>query len=83
MLSERLQRLEDEGVVTRRRDPEDGRRRIVEPTEKGWALVPVLLELAIWGTDHGGGSSHPELVAAARQDREALLALLRAQATST
>ncbi|MDN4172272.1 MarR family transcriptional regulator [Nocardioides sp. SOB77] len=33
-----LKRLESQGHVSRRRDPEDERRVLVEPTEQGWAL---------------------------------------------
>lgn len=37
-LSPLLKRLEAAGLVTRRRDAEDERRVIVEPTESGWQL---------------------------------------------
>ena len=56
ILSDRLGRLECAGLVTKERDPDDGRKRIYRPTPKANALAPVLLELAIWGRAHGGGS---------------------------
>lgn len=79
VLSDRLARLESAGVVAKQRDPADGRRRIYEPTPRGYDLVPVLLELAIWGCDHAGGVAEPELVEAARVDRQAVMEALFAE----
>lgn len=78
VLAERLARLEAAGVVVKQRDPDDGRRRCYTPTERGRELIPVLLALAVWGSDHCGGTAHPELVARARTDRDGLLAELTA-----
>jgi DNA-binding HxlR family transcriptional regulator len=77
VLSERLARLEGAGVLLKDRDPDDGRRRIYRPTERGLALIPVLLELAIWGADHAGGTAKAELVEFARLDRTAAEAAIR------
>jgi DNA-binding HxlR family transcriptional regulator len=77
VLTERLRRLEGAGLVSREPDPEDGRRRIYTPTERAWELVPLMLDLAIFGFDHCGGTAHPELVEAARADRDGLIATLR------
>lgn len=78
VLAERLDRLERAGVLTKERDPEDGRRRIYLPTERGWELAPAILELAIWGRDHCGGTAHAELIELARADRDGFIAALRA-----
>lgn len=81
ILSDRLERLEAAGVLTRSRDPNDGRRRIYTPTERGLDLIPVLLELSIWGFDHtAGGTAKPELVEAARSDRDGAVRMLRERA---
>ncbi len=78
VLSDRLSRLEREGVVVRERDPADGRRRRYLPTEKGRTLIPILLELAVWGSDHAGGTAHAAMVDRARENRAALVAELGA-----
>jgi DNA-binding HxlR family transcriptional regulator len=49
ILSDRLRRLEDAGIVTREADPVDGRQIIYAVTDKGRSVVPVLLELLAWG----------------------------------
>lgn len=48
VLADRLARLEAGGIVTRRRDPEDGRRQLYRLTEKGIDLAPVLVEMVLW-----------------------------------
>ena len=48
ILTDRLGRLERAGIIAKRRDPDDGRRRIYTPTERGVDLIPTLLELG-WG----------------------------------
>ncbi len=73
VLAGRLERLERWGVVTKERDPADGRRRRYLPTARGRDLIPVLLELAIWGAEHAGGTAHHEMVAGARRDRDELV----------
>jgi DNA-binding HxlR family transcriptional regulator len=83
ILTDRLTRLEVAGVLERKRDPSDGRRRIYTPTERGIALIPVLLELSIWGFDHAGGTAKPELVEAARRDRGVLEQMLRERLEQT
>ena len=80
ILANRLNRLEEEGLIERRSAPNDRRRRLIQPTEKAWALAPVLLELAIYGHNYCGGIDSSSLVSAARQDRESVLQNLRALA---
>lgn len=73
-LAERLERLEECGVIERRRDPSDGRRRIYVPTERGIDLIPILIDLLVWGVEHNFGTAHAELATAARQDRARVIA---------
>lgn len=61
VLSDRLARLERDGLVTRERDPEDGRRVIYELTERGRDLTRVLRALSDWGLKHIPGTSTAEL----------------------
>lgn len=51
-LAERLQTLQDEGVLTRRDDPTHGLKAIYSLTEAGINLLPVLATLGAWGSQH-------------------------------
>ncbi len=84
VLSERLRRLEGAGVVTKHRDPNDGRRFVYRATPRGADLIPLLLELGCWGASHTpAGTAHPELIEQARHDRDTLVATLRARALAS
>src|SRR5438477_4284605 len=48
ILADRLRRLEDDGIISSHRDPNDGRKLIYLLTEKGIALAPVLTEMVLW-----------------------------------
>jgi DNA-binding HxlR family transcriptional regulator len=68
ILSDRLGRLVAAGILARTPDPEDGRRVIYALTERGAALVPVMVALRQWALDAGlGKPGHPTL--ADRRDR--------------
>lgn len=62
VLSARLARLVAEGILSRRRDPADGRRLQYRLTDKGRDLLPVLLALRQWGERwHFDGAPMPTL----------------------
>ena len=72
ILSERLKRLESAGIISRVGDPEDGRQFIYRATDKGWSLVPVILEIAAWGATHDACTGAPRWFAESfYADREA------------
>jgi DNA-binding HxlR family transcriptional regulator len=52
ILSDRLSRLEAEGLVTRSVDPDNARRRTYELTDEGLDLAPVLVEMILWSAKH-------------------------------
>jgi len=52
VLAERLERLEGAGVITKRRDPDNGTRFVYGLTERGIDLVPLLLEMIAWSGRH-------------------------------
>ena len=52
VLSTRLAKLVEEGILTRRPDPTDGRRVEYRLTDKGRALLPTIVALGQWGADH-------------------------------
>lgn len=80
VLSERLDRLEREGLLLRRQDPADGRRRIYVPTRAAVALIPVLVELAVWGLTHTKATDGAAIARAAARDRASLIAQLKKRA---
>ncbi|RUY88779.1 MULTISPECIES: helix-turn-helix domain-containing protein [unclassified Mesorhizobium] len=51
-LAERLQTLQDEGILTRSDDPTHGLRTVYRLTEAGIDLLPVLATLGAWGSRH-------------------------------
>ena len=64
ILSDRLRRLEERGIVDIEKDPTDARQKIYTATEKGLSLTPVLLEIAAWGASHDPNTGAPEDFAA-------------------
>lgn len=80
VLSERLERLEREGLLLRRQDPADGRRRIYVPTPAAVALIPVLVEIAVWGLAHTKAVDGAGIARAAAKDRDGLIAQLKQRA---
>ena len=81
ILSERLQRLLDTGLIVRRRDPADGRRWLYAPTTKAVELVPALIEIMLWGTRHTGGKLPKKLLKVAVADKAEFVATMVAKAT--
>jgi len=67
ILSDRLSKLVDGGILEREPDPEDRRRVVYSLTPKGEGLLPVLLALRQWGEEWGYGKMN--IVLADRRDR--------------
>ena len=79
ILASRLKLLEAAGMITRRRDPEQARRVIYEPTEKALDLLPVIIELVLWGLKYDPQASAPaHFLRRLAEDREGFIAELRA-----
>lgn len=76
VLSDRLARLEANGIVDKTRDTTDARRFVYRLTEKGMGLAPVLTELVIWSAAHGDTDAPPDVVRAMRADRDGFVAQL-------
>ncbi len=60
VLSERLRRLVDSGLIEKRSDPEDGRVFIYTPLEPAIELIPVMAELVSWGLRNSGVPNDPD-----------------------
>ena len=55
ILSNRLGKLVEGGILERRPDPDDRRKVVYSLSAKGEALLPVVLALRQWGEDWGHG----------------------------
>jgi DNA-binding HxlR family transcriptional regulator len=77
ILTDRLRRLEEVGIVETETVEGDARRVHYRLTERGIDLAPVLLELLVWGASHEGSSAPPALVEQMKSNREAFLAEVR------
>jgi DNA-binding HxlR family transcriptional regulator len=80
ILAARLKQLEAARMVTRKADPEHGRRVVYAPTAKALDLLPVLVELIRWGMAHSPKSAvPPEVMKRIKQDSDGFIAELRAR----
>jgi DNA-binding HxlR family transcriptional regulator len=52
ILAQRLKHLEETGLVTKRRDPENWRSFVYELTQKGRDLAPVIAEIVLWSGNY-------------------------------
>ncbi len=74
ILANRLVVLEEEGVISKEKDPEKGSRFIYRLTQKGIDLLPVLIEMMKWSAVYDPDTTVPkEMVAQAKIDRDAFL----------
>ncbi|WP_415901412.1 winged helix-turn-helix transcriptional regulator [Neptuniibacter sp. QD29_5] len=74
ILAKRLTHLLESGLLTKHKCPDNGRIIRYGLTDKGKSLIPVLLEMIIWGADNG--EHNPSLSAwanAIRTDKEQAL----------
>lgn len=69
ILSDRLSRLVAAGILARTPDPGDGRKVIYALTERGSALLPVMVALRQWGIDAGLGSKGQPVLADRRDGK--------------
>lgn len=80
ILATRLKLLEREAMVTRRGDPDHGRRVVYAPTAKALDLLPLLVELMRWGAKHSPKSAAPaRFTRRLAEDRDGFIAEIRAQ----
>jgi DNA-binding HxlR family transcriptional regulator len=80
VLADRLTRLEEAGLVTKERDPEDAKRNVYTLTEKGLDTLPILLEMIAWGATHDPQSPvPPEFTERVKRDRDGMIAEIRAK----
>lgn len=77
VLATRLAQLEDNGILSRAPDPTDSRRIVYSLTERGLALVPVLLEIANWSAQVDPDTdAPPDWIAVVNHDKAVMTDLI-------
>ena len=56
VLASRLAFLEEQGILSKRPDPDDRRKDLYSLTEKGLDLIPILLGIVVWSAKHDSKS---------------------------
>ena len=80
ILANRLQVLENSGIITRAADPANRRKIIYTLAPKGIDLLPMLVELIVWSHKYDPESAASKVfVKQARHDRNDLIARLNQQ----
>lgn len=59
ILADRLAKLEAARIISKKRDTEDKKRFIYRPTEKGLALIPMMLEMVLWSGQYDKKTAAP------------------------
>lgn len=78
ILADRLARLEVEGFIEKRPNPDDLRRSIYTLTERGLGLIPVLVEMILWSArEDPDTGAEADFVREATEDREGLIQRLQ------
>ncbi len=78
LLSNRLKRLEDRGLIAKQRDPGDARQYAYRPTAPSLSLVPMLVEMTVWGAENNPSTTvNPDFIQRFREDREGLINEIR------
>jgi len=71
ILAQRLRHLEEKGVITKRKNPDNWRSFIYELSAKGRDLAPVLSELVLWGGKYNDAKEPmTETLSHVRSDRQ-------------
>jgi len=74
ILADRLKRLEDAKILSKSQDPDNQKKFIYEMTLKGIDLIPMILEVILWGAKYDPDTAAPkEFVKKLKKDRGALL----------
>ena len=74
ILAERLATLEHIGIIEKKEHPDSKAKYFYTLTEKGWDLMPVLLEIIVWSDKYGEFSEDVKTLArAVKKDRKGLI----------
>lgn len=77
ILTDRLQRLQSEGLITSERSTDDGRVVTYLPTAKGLDLLPVLIEIVLWSARYECTAAPQKLIQRMTNDRDGFIQEIR------
>ncbi|WP_274364750.1 winged helix-turn-helix transcriptional regulator [Paenibacillus thermotolerans] len=78
VLAERLVHLERKGIILKTPDENDRRKYVYTLTEKGMNLIPLMYEIAVWGSlNHPVTKAPDEWYASMKHDKELVVRLWR------
>ena len=80
ILADRLKRLEQRGLVSKTRDDKDARQYLYRPTSLAISVIPMLVEMIIWGSENGEGRGSPAFTQRFKSDRTGLIRELQSNA---
>jgi len=74
ILANRLKKLQKMELITKTTDTSNQSKYVYELTPKGIDLIPMLIEMIIWGATHDNNTDAPdELVKRCKTDKEGLM----------
>lgn len=74
ILSNRLEKLEKDGLIAKRVDDKDKRKKVYALTQMGKDMLPIMLEMMIWSSKHDPNTNAPtQVITRAKNDREDLI----------
>jgi len=80
ILADRLQKLDDNGVVSKSTDPDNASKFIYSLTEKGQALLPSMVEMTAWSAQYDSLTNTPaEFLNTYNENKDALIKMFKAQ----
>jgi DNA-binding HxlR family transcriptional regulator len=77
VLSDRLFRLLEEGIVTAERSKSDARVMAYRPTAKGLDLLPILLEIVLWSARYEKTAAPVKMIERITKDRDSVILEIR------
>jgi DNA-binding HxlR family transcriptional regulator len=77
VLSDRLQRLQDQGIIAGERSSADGRIVNYRPTAKGLDLLPTLVEIVLWSARYEKTAAPPKMIATMTSHRDDFIRSVR------
>ncbi len=79
ILTDRLKRLQNAGLIVAQRSEADARTIAYRPTPKGLELLPVLIEMVLWAARHEQTAAPEPLLCRMRDDRAGFIAQVEAR----
>lgn len=77
VLADRLQRLQEQGLLTGERSSSDARVVTYCPTAKGLDLLPTLVEIVLWSARYEKTAAPAKLIAKMAKDRDVFIREIR------